>query len=164
MSDVGNISVVAGFVEAQCEVLLVHQQEPTAPRPYWALPGGQVEPGETLLETLARELFEETGLTSSRVSPALLFVTEVYDPHDATHMVAFVFRARVRPDCSPIANPGGSVHEARFVPLHDAIAKLEETYYLPMSAPPVTLLRGNHITFWPYLVSPLGIVQRIHPL
>jgi ADP-ribose pyrophosphatase YjhB (NUDIX family) len=45
------------------------------PAETWDLPGGRVEPGELLLETLAREVFEETGVVVRGV-PRFLFVQE----------------------------------------------------------------------------------------
>lgn len=46
----------------------------------WALPGGGVEPGETSVETVRRELLEEVGLAAP-VGPAIW---------RRTHVVAFV--------------------------------------------------------------------------
>ena len=47
------------------EVLLLHGWDPVAPdAPYWFSVGGACEPGESLAEAAARELFEETGITA----------------------------------------------------------------------------------------------------
>ena len=57
-------------VNAAGEVLLLHGWDPAAPEsPYWFSVGGAVEPGESLAEAGAREMFEETGI---RVEPASL--------------------------------------------------------------------------------------------
>lgn len=41
--------------------------------PIWATCGGGAEPGETIEQTAARELFEETGMTDVRLGPTVWY-------------------------------------------------------------------------------------------
>lgn len=63
------------FVQAQGQVLLVERRGALG-QGAWALPGGYVEPKETLLEAALRELREETGL---QPGPAALKATKAFD-------------------------------------------------------------------------------------
>jgi 8-oxo-dGTP diphosphatase len=52
---------VGVVVERDGALLLVRHEKPDR-EPYWVLPGGRLEPGETIPECAERELLEETGL------------------------------------------------------------------------------------------------------
>ena len=55
-----HIVTVAAFVmNTQWQILMIKSPR----RGDWEFPGGQVEEGETLMQALEREVFEETGIT-----------------------------------------------------------------------------------------------------
>lgn len=55
---------VAAVVAREGRLLLVRHQKPDR-APYWVLPGGRLEPGETIPACAAREVDEETGLRAA---------------------------------------------------------------------------------------------------
>lgn len=61
------------MIERDGSLLLVRHQKPDR-EPYWVLPGGRLEPGESIPECGAREVMEETGLDAS--FSGLLYVSE----------------------------------------------------------------------------------------
>ena len=75
-------------------LLLVNAWPSEARSDLWCAPGGGVEPHASLPENLAREVWEETGL-SIRVD-ALCLVNEFHDPDRGFHQVEVFFRCRLR--------------------------------------------------------------------
>jgi ADP-ribose pyrophosphatase YjhB (NUDIX family) len=85
------LGAAAVILDEQERVLLVKH---TYGRFNWELPGGATEPGESVEQTVVREVREETGLdvTAERITGIY------YDPeHDMHH---FVLRCRKRDDAA----------------------------------------------------------------
>src|SRR5215204_7080541 len=78
---------VAAVVAQDDLLLLVRHQKPER-APYWVLPGGRLEPGETIPECAEREISEETGLPA-RFS-GVLYVSEFL--RDGRHTVDITVR------------------------------------------------------------------------
>ncbi|XP_004630694.1 8-oxo-dGDP phosphatase NUDT18 [Octodon degus] len=78
--------VLAVFLNEQDEVLLIQEAKREC-RGSWYLPAGRMEPGETIVEALRREVREETGL---HCEPVTLLSMEERGPS----WIRFVFLAR----------------------------------------------------------------------
>jgi ADP-ribose pyrophosphatase YjhB (NUDIX family) len=95
--------------------LLLVNAYPGGQSDLWCAPGGGVERGASLPDNLAREVYEETGLTISVGAPCL--VNEFHDPDGSFHQVDIYFHATIRagtldPDWQ---DPEGIVTDRRFV-------------------------------------------------
>ena len=119
---------VGAVVEREGTLLLVRHQKPDRD-PYWVLPGGRLEPDETIPECAEREVAEETRL-SARFS-GVLYVSEFL--REGRHTVDVIARMEAEGDArlgsDPEVAPGSepTLRELRWV----GAEELEEIELLP---------------------------------
>ena len=85
----------------------------------WALPGGTVEWGETLRETLPRELLEEAGVEQCEPGQLLgVYSDPERDPrfHAVTVLVSAKIGAPVRPPLNPVEVLGAELFDPEQLP------------------------------------------------
>jgi ADP-ribose pyrophosphatase YjhB (NUDIX family) len=109
---------VATVVERGGDLLLVRHKKPGTDA-YWVLPGGRLEPGETIPACAIRELAEETGLAAS--FSGVLYVGEFL--REGRHTIDVVARVTLEgedeavlgsdPEVAPDAEP--TLREVRWV-------------------------------------------------
>lgn len=130
---------VTGFVfDAAGRLLLVRH----ATGDVWVAPGGAVDPDESPVDTVVRELWEETGL---HVAPVRLYgvfggpeFRVSYANGDEVSYVMAVFECRVLGGV--LRADGVETLEARYVPL-DEMAALRLGHWVPTVLPAVTKRR-----------------------
>ena len=100
------------------EVLLIRRGTP--PRQHeWSLPGGRIEWGEAAAGAALRELHEETGVTAEMLG-LIDVVDGMFLPE--RHYVLVDYAARW---IAGEPSPGDDASEARFWPVHEAIALVQ---------------------------------------
>jgi 8-oxo-dGTP diphosphatase len=103
---------VGAVVVDQDRLLLVRRGRGPA-QGEWALPGGRVEPGETLAETVTRELREETAL-DGLCGPLIDWTERIGDDG---HWVLLLFEVTLLTAAQPTA--GDDAAEAAWVEVHE---------------------------------------------
>ena len=121
---------VGAVVARDGALLLVRHQKPDR-EPYWVLPGGRLEPGETIPECAEREISEETGLPT-RFSGVLYlseFLREGRHTVDITVRVTPAGDAEAELGRDPEVAPGSepTLRELRWV----EVDELREIELLP---------------------------------
>lgn len=121
---------VAAVISREGSLLLVRHQKPDRP-PYWVLPGGRLEPGESIPECASREVLEETNLDAT--FSGVLYVNEFM--REGRHTVDVTVRMSVEgdgeaelgadPEVAPHSEP--TLSELRWV----ALEELGELNLLP---------------------------------
>lgn len=101
-------------------VLLTHQSEP---EPEFQLPGGGIEPGESPIAALHREVYEETGWTITAPRRLTSYRKFVFMPDYNlwAEKIIHIFLARPALRRGPPVEPS---HTAHFLPAEDAIRQL----------------------------------------
>jgi 8-oxo-dGTP diphosphatase len=142
MADLGpRLAARALLRDAQDRLLLVNAWPKAldgTPSALWCAPGGGVERGQSLPDTLRREVFEECGLRIEVGAPAM--INEFHDPARAFHQVEVFFHCQMLAETLPDGwtDPAGVVHRRRFFARTD----LHKIRFKPDSLPSAAWGRG----------------------
>lgn len=102
-----------GLVERNGKYLMIQEGKERC-RETWNIPGGAVEHGETPVEAVKREVWEETGLEVEEVE-GLLGVVEGNSTLDGHPIFVFVFSCKVE-DGEPDPEFDEEIMDSEFVP------------------------------------------------
>lgn len=136
-------------------IVLVREEYPTWGGPFWNIPSGRVEDGESPAEGAARELAEETGLVAAPGDLVLQTTCTVLSEGRATqawnYSVVLPDRGLPVPALS-VDDPDELIQEARWFTVEEAVGLLGELPYRPLSEPALAIL-GRQVspgTHWTY--------------
>ena len=130
MTTLPEINAAFALIEDDGRILLVSETRRLngEPRLCWDIPGGGAEPGESLQESLVREVREETGLTVEPLDLAFMIERFGFRSPDPTRRGRFFFfhARKVSGDLRP-SDP--DIHEAAFKPWDEARRLCTQDYH-----------------------------------
>jgi 8-oxo-dGTP diphosphatase len=129
---VRDLRIVTAVVRRDDRVLMVLQAGP-GEEPAWTVPGGAVEPGEFVTDTLARELREETGLELLDAG-RLAFSAQVDDRQGGWFADVWAFDVAAWDGELQPEDPDGLILEAAWVPTAQALERLERISWQSLTA------------------------------
>ena len=118
-SGISGASQVYAFVlDNQNRLLLVSPEDKK-----WNLPGGTIESGETYLETLKREVYEEAAIVIDEKTAKPFFYQKVLDKNKKNEWVLGTiqirFVCRMTKQDKFVLDPGGNTKNQIFVPISE---------------------------------------------
>ena len=127
-----NWSVAGGIIRKNSDVLLVANRRKDSAKLRgkggidWSPPGGVVDQGESELEALEREVYEETGLRVSTWSEFIYRVHVNFQEH-GMHLEVKVFEAIEWNGSIVVNDPDGIVEDAKFFSEEDCEIRLKDS-------------------------------------
>jgi 8-oxo-dGTP diphosphatase len=115
--------VGGAVIEGPAGLLLVRNRRRDG-RHDWSPPGGVIDPGETVVEGLTREVAEETGLVVSEWS-SLIYEIEAEAPDLGWRLRVEAYRAVAWEGVLTVDDPDGIVDDVQWVPPPRCADRLE---------------------------------------
>jgi len=88
------MEVSACYVEYKDRILLLLRQDHKPQGNTWCLPGGKLDPGDTPLDAIIREMREETAIELERNN--LAFFKSLYVKYPEMDFIYYLFHSRLR--------------------------------------------------------------------
>jgi 8-oxo-dGTP diphosphatase len=125
------VQIAAGIVRFRDELLMVRQAG-AGEELFWTIPAGRVEPGEFVIEALAREVKEETGITV--LDPGdVAFTVQVDERREGWFATVWTYDVAAWEGDLMVADPDGFVREVAWVPFAEACARLALISWHPLT-------------------------------